>query len=190
MKIVLFFAIAFSISYPVHSQNEYEPSAINPYGLPNPKAPSEILDYQDIIGICDCKSNTRNQDGIWAESVDMTWEFKYILNGLAIQDQTLKNDGAHSGSIRQFIAKDERWYVHYYSSISPSTKLATWEGGKKENDIVLYKDQKSPTGTDGKYKITFSNISKDGFNWLGEWVTIDESIIYPTWKIQCKKRKG
>jgi hypothetical protein len=41
---------------------------------------------------------------------------------------------------------------------------------------------------DGKYKITFYNISKRGFDWLGEWVTPDETIMYPTWKIFCKKR--
>lgn len=189
MKSLLLFVIICSVNAHVYSQNEYEPSPTNPYGLPNPNAPSEIQDYQDLIGLCDCKSTSRNPDGTWAAAVDMTWEFKYILNGLAVQDQTLKADGAHSGSIRQFIAKDSRWYVHYYASAKPSPKLGTWEGGKKGANIVLYKDQKAPNGTEGKFRITFHDISTDGFSWLGEWTSIDESIIYPTWKIQCKKRK-
>lgn len=190
MKFLLLLVIVCGINSHMYAQNEYEPSTINPYGLPNPSAPLEIQDYKNMIGICDCKSTSRNQDRTWAEPVDMTWEFKYILNGLAVQDQTLKADGAHSGSIRQFIEKDNRWYVHYYASANPSPQLGTWEGGKKGDNIVLYKDQDAPNGTKGKYRITFHNISTDGFEWLGEWTSIDESIVYPTWKIKCTKRKN
>ena len=42
---------------------------------------------------------------------------------------------------------------------------------------------------EGNYRITFKNISNDGFNWIGEWVNLDESIVFPTWKIECIKRK-
>ena len=111
------------------------------------------------------------------------------MNGKAVQDETLKTDGKNAGSIRQFIADSSRWYVHYYTSVAPTTKLPAWEGEVADNgEIILYRDQKAPNGLDGKYKITFYNISEKGFNWLGEWVTPDESIKYPTWKIFCKKR--
>lgn len=190
MKIILLLTIACSFGSLVYSQNEYEPSIANPHGLPNPKVPSEIEDYDDMIGICDCVSTKRNQDGTWADPNKMTWEFKYIMNGQAIQDQTLKDNGVHAGSIRQYIADSSRWYVHYYSSITPSPQLGTWQGGKLGDDIVLYKNQKAPNGMVGNYRITFYDISEDGFNWIGEWVSIDESIIYPTWRISCNKRKS
>lgn len=42
---------------------------------------------------------------------------------------------------------------------------------------------------DGFYKITFYDISEEGFKWLGEWVNTTETFSFPTWKIDCKKRK-
>ena len=47
--------------------------------------------------------------------------------------------------------------------------------------------QKAPNGLDGFFRITFNNISKKGFNWLGEWVDSAEKIKFPTWKIYCTK---
>ncbi|MEO0527795.1 MAG: DUF4440 domain-containing protein [Bacteroidota bacterium] len=171
------------------SQYEYEPSPEHPFGLPNPEAPQELLDFAPLIGECDCKSITRKADQSWADPEDMIWRFKYIMNGMAVQDETLKADGKHSGSIRQFIADSTRWYVHYYSSGSPSTQLPVWEGNKNQDDtIILYRAQKAPNGMEGSYRLTFSDISSKGFKWLGEWVSKDQSVVFPTWKIDCLRR--
>ncbi len=172
------------------AQNEYEPSSTHPYGQPNPNAPVEIKDYQPLIGKCDCLSYKGDNQGNWLPPVKMTWEFKYIMNGMAVQDQTLKDDGVHSGSIRQYSADSSSWYVHYYTTAIASPNLRVWKGGKKGDDIILYSPQKSPNGIDGYYKISFFNITDKGFNWLGEWVNKDESIKFPTWKINCTKRKN
>jgi hypothetical protein len=171
------------------AQFEYEPSAANPFGLPHPDAPPEIKDFQPMIGICDCKSIKRNKDSSWPEPVDMIWEFKYIMNGMAVQDQSLKADGTAAGNIRQFIADSSQWYVHYYTSTNPTSTLRTWQGGKAGDEIILYNDQKAPNSMEGKYKITFKDIQDDGFNWTGEWVNRDESIKFLTWSIECVKRE-
>ncbi len=143
-----------------YSQNQYSVSDTNPYGLPNPDAPEQ-----------------------------MTWEWKYIMNGTAIQDETLKEDGSHSGSIRQFIADSSKWYVHWYSSKTPSTTLPTWEDTKKENgNIVLYRDQTALNGMEGFYRLTFYDISDEGYKWIGEWTDKTEKVVFPTWKIDCKKQ--
>lgn len=186
----LLFSMLFLVSIIAWSQAEYEPSVTHPFGQPNPKAPKEILDFEALIGICDCTSRTRKQDKTWAEPNKMTWEFKYIMNGMAVQDQTLKADGKHSGSIRQFNADSSRWYVHYYSSARSTPILSSWEGNKKEDKIILYRKQKAPNGMDGFYKLNFYNINDNGFKWLGEWVDTKESISFPTWKIECIKRKN
>ncbi|MCB0727366.1 MAG: hypothetical protein KDD00_07875 [Ignavibacteriae bacterium] len=186
---VLFFCLHITSSSQAQEIYRYEPSAENPFGLPNPDMPEQFSDFAPMIGECDCRSITRIDKDNWGDTVSMVWRFKYIMNGMAIQDETLKEDGKHSGSIRQFIADSSRWYVHYYSSAAPSTTLSAWEGNKtSDGNIILYRDQKSPNGLDGKYKITFSEISDDGFNWLGEWITPDESFSYPTWVIYCKKK--
>ncbi|TYA59679.1 hypothetical protein [Formosa maritima] len=176
------------VSFSLFSQYNYEPSEASPFGQPNPEAHKQITDYEAMIGSCNCTSTRINQDGTWTEPESMTWTWKYILNGMAVQDQTLKSDGSHSGSIRQFIADSSRWYVHWYSSKTPSTTFPTWEGNKKENgNIVLYKDQAAPNGVEGFYRLTFYDISKSGYKWVGEWVDKTETVVFPTWKIDCTR---
>lgn len=171
------------------SAQKYEASIKYPFGKLNPEAPAETGDYDKLIGTCDCKSSTRNPDRSWTEPQDMVWTFKYIMNGTAVQDDSYKADGSHSGSIRKFVADSSRWYVHWYSNSSLQAAMPYWEGGKRGDSIVLYNEQKAPNGMDGFFRITFKDISEEGFNWLGEWVDTTESFRFPTWKIECKKRK-
>ena len=183
--IILAFLLSLSSLY---SQYKYAPSKDNPFGQANPEAPKQIRDYEALIGTCDCTSTRKNQDGTWTEPENITWTWKYIMNGMAVQDETLKPDGSHSGSIRQYIADSSRWYVHWYSSKTPSATLPTWEGNKKDNgNIVLYRERAAPNGTDGFYRLTFYDISKSGYKWVGEWVDQKESVVFPTWKIDCKR---
>jgi len=179
--------LLFSIS--AISQYEYEPNIEFPFGQLNPDAPIETADFAPMIGKCNCKSENRNPDGSWNEAIDMTWTFKYIMNGMAVQDETLKADRKHSGSIRQFNADSSRWYVHYYSSPFASNTLPTWEGNKKNDKIVLYREQKATNGMEGSYRLTFYDMSDSGYKWIGEWVDTDEKIVYPTWKIKCTRQK-
>lgn len=187
-KAICFALLFFPLILP--AQFDFEPSQEHPFGLPNPDAPKELMDFAPLIGECNCKSEMRNADQSWAEPVDMLWRFKYIMNGMAIQDETLKSDGRYAGSIRQFIPDSTKWYVHYYSSAVPSTTLPAWEGNKtKDGNIVLYREQKAPNGMDGYYRLTFSDIDANGFKWVGEWVDKTESIVFPTWKIDCSNGK-
>lgn len=175
-------------SISVFSQSEYEASTAFPFGQANPEAPKQIKDYQALIGECNCKSVSRNPDQTWAEPVDMTWRWKYIMNGKAVQDETIKADGKNSGSIRQFIADSSKWYVHYYSSGAPTTTLSTWQGNKdKEGNIVLYKEQNAPNGTEGFSRLTFYDISDSGYKWKGEWIDKAGKINYAFWKIECTR---
>lgn len=168
----------------------YEPSVEHPFGMPNPNAPEQIKDFEPLIGECECTSTARGADQQWGEPTSMIWRFKYIMNGKAVQDETLKEDGIHSGSIRQFNPDSAKWYVHYYSTRGIPNTLPTWEGSKKEDgNIMLYRDSPSPNGDPGYYRITFYDISENGFNWIGEWVDKTESIQYPLWKITCEKRE-
>lgn len=160
------------------------------YGSPSPNAPAEIEDWKELIGKCKCQSVSRNNDGTWQDTTQMEWIFQYIMDGLAVQDITYKADGKHSMSIRQYHPDSAAWYVTYFSGTAPSSKPGTWKGNRQGDKIILYMDQKAPNGQQGMYKITFSDISDQGYNWLGEWVNMDETFSYPTWKIYCKKEKN
>lgn len=188
MKFLLILLFPFALMAQV--SGPYNASAAHPYGKLNPEAPAETADYAPMIGTCDCTSSTRNPDRSWSEPQKMTWTFKYTMNGTAVRDDSVKEDGSHSGSIRQFVADSSKWYVHWYSNTSPATTLPTWEGSKRGDSIVLYRDQKAPNGMDGFFRLTFKNISDDGFNWIGEWVDPTESFVFPTWKINCVKRRA
>ncbi len=172
----------------VFSQDKFESSSEQPFGAPNPDAPNEINDFKPMIGLCDCNSETRKPDGSWAAAIPMTWKFKYIMNGMAIQDETLKSDGVHSGSIRQYNPDSAKWFVHYYTTAAVAPVLPVWTGTKKGDRIILYKEQKAPNGMEGYYRLSFYDMTDKGYKWIGEWVNKDESIIYPTWKIDCKKK--
>ena len=186
MKLLNTLLLLFTLS--LSAQNEYEASEAFPFGQPNPEAPEQIKDYQALIGLCHCKSTSRNSDQTWADSVDMTWRWRYIMNGLAVQDETIKADGNHSGSIRQFIADSSKWYVHYYSSAGPTTNLRTWEGNKNDTgNIVLFKAQKAPNGTEGFSRLTFYDINDSGYKWVGEWIDESGKITFPFWKIECTR---
>lgn len=181
----------FTIGLNAQQSYPYEVSAANPFGLPNPEAPEQVKDFAPMIGRCECKSETRNQDGTWAEAVDMIWTFKYIMNGLGVQDETVKADGAHSGSIRQYHADSARWYVHWYGSASPTPVLSAWEGNvtAEKDKIVLYRGQTAPNGTAGFFRLTFYDFTKTGYKWVGEWTDRAEKIVYPTWKISCVRKE-
>lgn len=180
--------IACLISIQLSAQYEYQANKKNPYGKLNPEAPKETSNYAPLIGTCKCKSVARLDPNNWADTVMMNWTFKYIMNGKAVQDETLKEDGGHSGSIRQYNADSARWYVHYYSSNTATATLSAWEGNMTDDQtMILYRDQTAPNGMEGYYRITFSEMTTKGFKWAGEWVSKDETIVYPTWRIFCKK---
>lgn len=186
-----FFLFATFCSMIASGQYAYDIGPEQPFGLPNPEAPEQLLDWAPLIGSCQCISERRNPDGSWGQPEEMLWRWKYIMNGMAVQDETLKADGVHSGSIRQFNRDSTQWYVHYYSSGSAAPVLPAWKGGRQDSgDIVLYREQQAPNGMDGFYKIVFSDISENGFNWLGQWVNPDETITYPTWRIRCERRSS
>ena len=169
------------------SAQSFEANEKFSFGRLNPESPEQLKDYQQLIGLYDCTSIRRTASNNWGDTVRMEWKFKYIMDGLAVQDETLKENGIHSGSIRQYNPDSARWYVHYYSSSIATPKLKVWEGNLNEQgEILLYSPQKRPDGVMGFYKITFSNIREEGFNWQGEWVDKAETISFPIWKIFCK----
>ncbi len=173
----------------LYAQNyPYDISESQPFGKLNPAAPSELMDFGQLVGMHSCLSYTKNQKGEWKSPEKIIWRWKYIMNGLAVQDETLKPDGSHSGSIRAYDADSLTWRVHYYTNVRPSVTLSVWTGGKVDNgDIVLYKNSRAPNGKEGYFRLTFADIKVESFEWIGEWVDKAETTSFPTWKISCKR---
>ena len=192
MRCILLFNFLIVLTFQLVGQNistSYEPSVEYPFGRYNPDAPKELKDFEPMIGICDCKSLNRNPDGTWQDTAAMVWKFKYIMNGTAVQDEVWRPDNNYAGSIRQYQADSSSWVVTYFSYPFVSTAPGVWLGEKSENEIVLKMDQKAPNGMDGISRLTFYDMSKKGFNWKGEWVSTNGSVVYPFWMIWCTRRE-
>ena len=168
---------------------QYEPSPEHPYGQLNPEAPAATADFASMIGTCDCKSLNRNPDGSWQDTLQMVWRFKYIMNGMAVQDEVWREGGMYAGSIRQYHPDSAKWVVSYFSSPGVSTTPGAWLGNREGDKIVLFQDQKAPNGMEGFSRLTFHEMSDTGYQWKGEWVSKDESVVWPFWVIFCKKRR-
>ncbi|MDH3649781.1 MAG: hypothetical protein OEQ53_08860, partial [Saprospiraceae bacterium] len=183
MKYVLVVASLCLLSTSVYSQLIYEASSVHPFGLPNPAA-LHVTDFKEMIGVCPCKSVQRNPDGTWQDTIDMSWKFKYILNGTAIQDETWREEtDFYATSIRQFYADSGKWIVSYSSYPAISFSPGIWKGSRKEGKIILTRPQKAPNGMDGFSQLTFFDISPEGWKWKGEWVKDDHSVTWPFWTI-------
>ena len=189
MKTIFTLLLSVSIISGVAQDKSYEPSDEFPYGRPNPNVPAEFLDFSPMIGTCDCKSVQRNPDNTWADTLNAVWQFKYILNGWAIQDETWLENKTNSSSIRQFNPDSAAWFVTFYSSNFANPTPPTWKGAKENDDIVLNLPQKAPNGMDGSSRLTFYEISDKGFRWKGEWVSTDGQFVFPFWTLDCVKRE-
>ncbi len=187
MKIMLIPLLLIIGTAGAFGQVEYGASEVHPSGLPNPEVPN-VTDFAPMIGVCPCKSVQRNPDGTWQDTVVMNWKFKYILNGTAIQDETWRMDGSsYATSIRQYHADSAQWIVSYNSYPGVSFSPGVWKGKKQGEEIVLTQPQKAPNGMEGFSRLTFYDISENGWNWKGEWIKDDQSIIWPFWTIECER---
>ncbi|NQZ07011.1 MAG: hypothetical protein HRT35_07600 [Algicola sp.] len=165
----------------------YDVSVKIPFGSKHPDAPIQVQDWQPMIGKSSCINTGRNPDGQWQKPVKMDWVFKYILNGSAVQDEILKEDGSGAGSIRQFDDKSGQWFVHYYSTLKADAPLRYWQGKRSKDKIVLTRVQKSFSGKEGSIRLTFFDFKPNSFEWLMEWVSLDKATVYAVRKISCVK---
>ena len=163
----------------------YERSDEHPYGRPNPAAPKEISQFAFMIGRNDCTESRRTPGGDeWVDG-KRTWDAWYTLDGYAIMDSG-RSGASTNGNLRVYDANKGQWFVTFFSM--PGYSSGIWSGGATETGIELNQPQKAPgTDLDGFSRLTFSNISDEGFDWLGEWVSADGNIRFPFWRISCKR---
>jgi|GEM_PF-4055907 len=149
-----------------------------------------LMEYDKLIGSCTCKSLLRDQQGQWKDTINLKWEWSYIMEGKGVQDEgwyISNNKKHHFTSIRVYDTVNKHWYVSYFTPGLNKTP-ETWTGGKQENDIVLRKKQQTPQGVIQSV-LRFSNITPKGFNWEGKIVDKKKNIDYSFWKIWCKKEE-
>jgi len=70
----------------------------------------------------------------------------------------------------------------------PGYQSGVWEGRQEENRMVMQQESTSPEGkTTVTSRLTFYDISDDGYRWVGESLQSSEGL--PTWKSDCRRRR-
>ncbi|MGE3467686.1 MAG: hypothetical protein AB7J13_12215 [Pyrinomonadaceae bacterium] len=157
----------------------YEPSPAFPFGRINSNAPPETAQFSFMIGEFDCVDEIINPaDGKWAK-FPAIWNAKYFLNGQGIIDQYW-SPAFSTSNIRIFDTKEKKWNVTFFRM--PGNANGVWKGIKEGENMVMRQ------GTDEKgTRLTFSQITKDGFEWIGE--SLADRKANPFWKSSCKRRR-
>ncbi len=160
--------------------NNYETNSANVFGSKNPEAAPEASQFDFMIGTFDCDDEIRNPaDGKRYRSKSV-WSTAYFLNGFGVQDKYW-SPFTVSSSTRLFDTKKGKWIVTYFQS-QPVYLTGVWEG-QKEGEKMIMRQQNGSVES----RLTFSNISKNGFDWIGERVEGEQ--ISSGWNISCKRRK-
>ncbi|MEO0572707.1 MAG: EthD family reductase [Bacteroidota bacterium] len=133
----------------------------------------------------------KNEQGAWKDTMDLKWNWKYIMNGKGVLDEGwyiqdgIRNDFT---SIRVFDTINKHWSVTYFATNSQGPP-STWTGGKVGDKIILKKKQTTKSGP-AESILTFSNISDEGFHWEGKLFFEEKQLSFPFWKIWCVKEKA
>ena len=188
MRILMLFLCMVAAGRLPAQSKQYESGPDFPYGSLNPEAPPSTADFAEMIGSSECISIQRRPDGTWLDSLRMIWNFSYIMNGTAVQDEVFLEDGRYAGSLRQYHPDSAKWYVSFYSS-SGLPPYPVWSGTRDENRIILYRPNSVIQGQSGTSRLTFYDISPDSFQWVGEWLSDDGNVEFTFWTISCRKIK-
>lgn len=137
------------------------------FGKVNPKAPKEIEEFGQFVGSWDCTISNLTKDGSWKED-KATWVWKYILNGMAIQDYWTNAD-LMGTNIRIFDPKKNKW-INTWTENGNLIMSGLWDANKTENGNIELHD-----GT-GEWLIIFFNIRDNSFDWKWDFLQEDGSM--------------
>jgi len=161
---------------------QYEPSVVHPHGRPHPDAPAELAQFAFFIGAFDCTDGRLGPNGEWIE-FPAVWNGHYFMNGHAIQDQYWA-PGFYTSNVRQYDESEDVWKVSFFSEPAYSTGI--WVGGVEDDAIVLRRVIVQPDGRTIVSRLTFSDISDDGFFWEGSSET--PAGWQASWTSRCQRQ--
>jgi hypothetical protein len=142
----------------------------------NPAAPVELDAMASLIGEWAITTETRQQDGTWADSDPARWNFYFILDGHAIQDDWI-DLGAPLGdppvpqrgtNIRVYDPAEGRWEMAWIANNTRS--MSTYTATNEADGSVVMRDL---WGVPSMRRITFFDMREDRFEWKLE-ITPDQ----------------
>ncbi len=144
------------------------------YGKLNPHAPPELARFAFLIGHWRCEVKLKRGEGTW-ESLQATWEGRFILDGFAIADEYRMNTSAGELlvlglNLRSYDAEKKSWNIKWLNALSGTwIDLGSAElGGVRIDEKGITYSAKEPAGSHALTRATYANISENHFTWRGE----------------------
>ena len=133
---------------------------------PNPKAPSETIQYTFMIGTWDCVIKSRLPDGSTREGTAV-WKAHFILDGWAIQDEWVSHDESGKPAffginIRSFNPVLKKWECRWLPAGTLQWKhFLSWKDGET---MVMEGEGEDQRGAFVD-RNTFFDIESDSWSW-------------------------
>ncbi len=144
------------------------------YGKPNPNAPPELSRFAFLIGKWRCDAKLKREDGTW-QSLNATWEGRFILDGYAIGDEYRMTTSAGELlvlgiNLRSYDAKKKSWNMKWLNALAGTwVDLGPEElGGVQDDKKAITYVMKEPVAPHKFTRATYTNISENHFTWRGE----------------------
>jgi len=144
------------------------------YGKLNRNAPPELSRFAFLIGKWHCDAKLKREDGTW-ESLEATWEGRFILDGYVIADEYRMTTPAGEllvlgVNLRSYDAEKKTWNMKWLNALAGTwVDLGPEElGGVQDDKKAITYVMKEPVGPHKLTRATYTNISENHFTWRGE----------------------
>lgn len=156
------------------------------FGAKSEKAPPQIQQFGQLVGVWRVEAELRRSDGSWMESAPGVWAWKYAIDGFAISDlwyQSANNLPIYMANLgrdylltanRIFDVSNHTWQVAWMANgagQAMGADFGTFTAALRNGEIVMT----SPPG-DGPYglqRVVFHDITRESFRWKSEYSTDD-----------------
>ncbi|MRX26575.1 hypothetical protein [Kangiella sp. HZ709] len=161
---------------------------------PSDNAYQQVKQLLPLIGSWSCQSSSLQPDGNWQKTSNRSqWDWKYILNGHAIQDfwypneSNLEAPGAGT-NLRTYDPVKDAWEMVW--TFDKYSRFQTFNASFKDNKWVMQGEYPaSKTRPAHMARITFYNISNKYFDWYYESSNIGDGKNWmKVAKIACDKK--
>ncbi|NVJ67189.1 MAG: hypothetical protein HWE16_11935 [Gammaproteobacteria bacterium] len=160
---------------------------------PAADAAKSVAKMQVLMGNWHCKRQILQQDGTWQIPEQVSrWEWRYILNGHAIQDywypqaKDLSAPGMGT-NMRIYNPKTDKWLMTW--TFDKLARFQDFEATFDEKLLVMNGDYPASAQRPAhKAKITFHNISDKHFDWKYESSNLDDGKNWlEVFRLNCDK---
>jgi hypothetical protein len=143
-----------------------------------------------MIGRFSCELEYRKlEEGSWvvARRGTATWEARYVLDGHAILDEFIDDEGSAAVNVRIYSTEEHRWKIHAVAVEQPAGGIhnASLVEGAMVMDVV----RETPTGFEYTQRYSFRREDEDRYRWTNEVLGSDGASVTLD-VIECRRASG